>query len=404
MSSPVASSPSSLTLSPIAPSPSSSTTARRLCIGHGNDTIATRATTPSRRRRSPSRRRNHRSRRCPSCRRHHRRQRQDACASVVTATMPSRQEQQRFLTQTTLIRHLHSPTHATTHHLVNHTLCATAGIYTCCKSSCPASPKIFFSSLRALHDHGTTIHPPPPSPPPTPNIPPSTPFAISSHLLHCHPPPHTVNHWMHGLDFITSVYDHEPPDFRTTWRHFLRSRNKSAFCNLQASIIRAIVVSNTSCPTIDDTAPFWWLLLHLDMLSIFAPSTRKQRSDSSIQNTISDCIDVAFSGDVTYLFNSAMNVKRLTQNTRPAYIGKSCSAQLAAGNDEYHTAVSLCSSQSVAIIGSHNLWHNISHINKLYPTSPPSKPSTAHTILIISTILPHRRHLQNHPPKTKEQE
>jgi hypothetical protein len=140
------------------------------------------------------------------------------------------------------------------------------------------------------------------------------------------------------------------------------------------------------------------------MLSIFAPSTRKQRSDSSIQNTISDCIDVAFSGDVTYLFNSAMNVKRLTQNTRPAYIGKSCSAQLAAGNDEYHTAVSLCSSQSVAIIGSHNLWHNISHINKLYPTSPPSKPSTAHTILIISTILPYRQHLQNHPPKTKEQE
>ena len=134
-----------------------------------------------------------------------------------------------FLTRTTLIRHLHSPTHATTHHLANHTLCATAGIYTCCKSTCPASPKIFFSSLRALHDHCTTIHPPPPSPPPTPNIPPSTPFAISSHLLHCHPPPHTVNHWMHGLDFITSVYDHEPPDFRTTWRHFLRSRNKSAF-------------------------------------------------------------------------------------------------------------------------------------------------------------------------------
>ena len=126
---------------------------------------------------------------------------------------------------------------------------------------------------------------------------------------------------MHGLDFITSVYDHEPPDFRTTWQHFLRSRNKPAFCNLQALIIRAIVVSNTNHPTIDDTAPFWWLLLHLDM-HIFAPSTRKQRSDSSIQNTIRNCIDAAFSGDIAYLFNSAMNVKRLTRNTRPAYIGK----------------------------------------------------------------------------------
>ena len=66
-----------------------------------------------------------------------------------------------FLTQTTLIRYLYSPTHSTTHHVVNYTLCATAGIYTCCTSACPASPKIFFSSLRALHDHCITIHPPP---------------------------------------------------------------------------------------------------------------------------------------------------------------------------------------------------------------------------------------------------
>ena len=79
-----------------------------------------------------------------------------------------------------------------------------------------------------------------------------------------------------------------------------------------ASIIRAIVISNTNCPTIDDTVPFWWLLLHLDML-MFAPSTRKQHSDSSIQNTIRDRIDAAFSGDIAYLFNSAMNVKWLTQ-------------------------------------------------------------------------------------------
>ena len=56
----------------------------------------------------------------------------------------------------------HTPPHT---HLANHTLCATAGIYTCCKSTCSASPKIFFSSLRALHDHCTTIHPPSPLPP-----------------------------------------------------------------------------------------------------------------------------------------------------------------------------------------------------------------------------------------------
>ena len=226
-----------------------------------------------------------------------------------------------FLTRTTLIRHLHTPSHSSTHHLVNHTRCANAGIYTCCTSSCPSSPKIFFSSLRALHDHCVAIHPPPPSPPPVPTKPPSTPFAISSHLLHSHSPAHTANHWVHGLHFISSVYDHKPPNFRTTWRHFLRSRNKSSFINLQTAVIRAIVTANTNCSSIGDTAPFWWLLLHLDML-IFAPSTRHQRSDSSIHGTIRDRIDAAFSGDIAFLFNSAMQVQRLTQNTRPAYIGK----------------------------------------------------------------------------------
>jgi hypothetical protein len=140
-----------------------------------------------------------------------------------------------FLTRTTLIRHLHTPSHSSTHHLVNHTRCANACIYTCCTSSCPSSPKIFFSSLRALHDHCATIHPPPPPPPPVPTEPPSTPFAISSHLLHSHCPTHTANHWAHGLDFISSVYDHKPPDLRTTWCHFLRSRNKSSFTNLQTA-------------------------------------------------------------------------------------------------------------------------------------------------------------------------
>ena len=103
---------------------------------------------------------------------------------------------------------------------------------------------------------------------------------------------------------------------------------------------------------------------------IFVPSTHKQRSDSSIQNTIRDRINAASSGDIAYLFNSAMNVQRLTQNTRPAYIGKNRSAQLAADNDEYHTAVSLaCSSQYIATIGS----HNISHINKLYTQPVPPR-------------------------------
>jgi hypothetical protein len=139
-------------------------------------------------------------------------------------------------------------------------------------------------------------------------------------------------------------------------------------------VINVIIISFTNCSFINNTAPFWWLLLHLDML-IFAPSTWHQRSNSSIHKTIRDRIDAAFSGDIAYLFNSAMRVQRLKQNTRPAYIGTNRSAQLAANNDKYRTPVSLaCSSQSIATIGS----HNIAHVNKLYtdPVPPQNHPCT----------------------------
>jgi len=133
-----------------------------------------------------------------------------------------------------------------------------------------------------------------------------------------------------------------------------------------------LVTANTNRSSIDNTAPFWWLLLHLDML-IFAPSTRHQCSDSSTQGTIRDRIDAAFSGNIAYLFNLAMQVQWLMQNTRPTYIGKNRSAQLAANDDQYRTAVGLaCSSQSIATIGP----HNISYVNKLYtqPVTPCNHP------------------------------
>jgi hypothetical protein len=147
-----------------------------------------------------------------------------------------------FNSCTILLHHLNSTSHASTHSLVNHSNCAVSSIYSCCAPSCPASPKTFFSSLRALNDHCQQAHPPPrpPSPPddmPPPNIDQPSPLSISTQLLHRFSPPNTTNHWKHGLNFIDLVYHHEPPDFRTTWRHLVRSRNLSAFSNLQASII-----------------------------------------------------------------------------------------------------------------------------------------------------------------------
>ena len=136
--------------------------------------------------------------------------------------------------------------------------------------------------------------------------------------------------------------------------------------------LRAIVIATTSCPSLDDSAPFWWLLFHLDML-IFAPATKQQCNGLSIHATIRDRIDAAFSGDIAFLFDSAMQVRRLKQNSSSTYINPHGSAQLAADNDDFRTAVSrACASQSIATIGP----QNILHVEKLYtqPVPPLGHP------------------------------
>ena len=137
-------------------------------------------------------------------------------------------------------------------------------------------------------------------------------------------------------------------------------------------MLRAIVVANTSCSSLDDSAPFWWLLFHLDML-IFAPATKKQRNSLSIHAPIRDRIDAAFSGDIAFLFDSAMQVCRLKQNSSSTYINPRGSAQLAADNNNLHTAFSCaCAFQSIATIGP----NNILHVKKLYtqPVPPLGHP------------------------------
>ncbi len=187
-------------------------------------------------------------------------------------------------------------------------------------------------------------------------------------------------HSEHGLNFINSVYHHEPPDFRTTWRHLVRSQNLSEFSNLQASIIRVIVEATTTCNSIDCSAPFWWLLFHLNML-IFAPSAKEKHNHISIGHTIRDRIDAAYCGDIAFPFHLAMQVCRLKQNIRPMYTGQNCSAQQAADNNEYCTAVSrACALQSIATIGPTNL----THVKKL---NTPTVPSLGY---------PHLSSFQNH--------
>ncbi len=116
---------------------------------------------------------------------------------------------------------------------------------------------------------------------------------------------------------------------------------------------------------------------------IFAPSTREQRNNISIGHTIRDRIDAAYCGDIAFLFQSAMQVRRLTQNSRPTYPGQNRSAQQAANNDEYRTAVSrACASQSIATIGPNNL----THVKKY--THPLSLRWATPTLLLFQPIKP----------------
>ncbi len=90
----------------------------------------------------------------------------------------------------------------------------------------------------------------------------------------------------------------------------------------------------------------------------------------SYDNIIRDRIGAAFSGDIAYLYHSPMQFRRLTQNTRPTASTGNRTAQRAADNDDYRTAISLaCSSQSIATIDP----SNISHVNKLYTQPVPSR-------------------------------
>jgi hypothetical protein len=74
-------------------------------------------------------------------------------------------------------------------HTITHSVHACCRhLFTCCHTSCPFSPPIFFPSHGPFHDHCNTILRPPSVPPgPDPNVQPTTPCTISTQLLHPHP-------------------------------------------------------------------------------------------------------------------------------------------------------------------------------------------------------------------------
>ena len=160
-----------------------------------------------------------------------------------------------FQTKNALLHHLNSTCHSTSLHLVDHSCCRTHGIYVCCTNTCPSSPKRFFSSERALAIHRAAHHQPP-QPTPLQTSQDNTPANIATANILAKSTRNTQNHWTHGITFIENTYDHEFPDFCTSWRHMLRGRQKSSFLTLQSSILRCIVIATTTTEQTNNAAPF----------------------------------------------------------------------------------------------------------------------------------------------------
>jgi hypothetical protein len=103
---------------------------------------------------------------------------------------------------------------------------------------------------------------------------------------------------------------------------------------------------------------------------IFAPTTKAQNNNKSIQQTISHRIDLLQSENIELLYQNSMKCNRHSQNAHPTTHTHNQSAQKAADSDQMRIAVArACETTSVAVINN----HNIDIVHKLYvqPTPHP---------------------------------
>ena len=174
--------------------------------------------------------------------------------------------------------------------------------------------------------------------------------------------------WAGGLTFIASVYTHQPPDFRSTWRTFLRNNNKRIFLEIMSDILRSILAASHGwTPDADapggraSPAPFWWLLFHLEML-ILAPTAKTDRV-ASIQETIQRRLGDFRAGRIQLLFDEAMRVASWRPATTQAKRGANRAAQQKADADNMRSATRLvCQDDTRATIGN----NNVAGLRKLY--------------------------------------
>ena len=148
---------------------------------------------------------------------------------------------------------------ATQHHCTSSITPVVAHMAYTCAARTPALHHLNDSFRPNAHlqfaIHRATHHQPPQPTPPQPSQE-TTPADIATANILMKSTRNTQSHWEHGINVIEATYDHEPPDFRTSWRHMLCGRQESSFLTLQSLILCCIVIATTTTESTNDAAPF----------------------------------------------------------------------------------------------------------------------------------------------------
>jgi hypothetical protein len=266
-----------------------------------------------------------------------------------------------FHTLTSLIRHLKSDEHKTSRHLLDHTECNKIKLFRCTHNDCSKSKDIFFTSKRAYNDHNKTHH----------TLVPQLCLEINqaknkrqlqyTSIISNTTPNEDEPQLEAGIHDINENYKCEPPQFRSSWRRYLRGNNKIWFYQILGNIIKSICQSSIT----DDSEPFWWLLLHYEML-ILAPTPNTTRRNICMKHVIARRLKQLQLGQIGNLLKEAygFNNNWTTKNPRPRDKIDNSAAQVAADTDNYRTAITrACNFNKIATLDNNNK-HTV---KKLYP-------------------------------------
>ena len=138
--------------------------------------------------------------------------------------------------------------------MVDMYVCRKVGLFYCTAGDCPCTDSDrFFTSKEALRRHNRDYHPATianaqtsqgsaQQPAPPPNV------TLCQQRL-TDPTSAQPAQWERGLRFISLNYEHDPPDFRSNWYHWLKNSTRSSWNLLLKDIITATIQSSADTAT-----------------------------------------------------------------------------------------------------------------------------------------------------------